>query len=33
LPFKSAMKFSKNELTTKLPKIRLFRFVVKGETS
>jgi len=33
LPSKSAMKFSKNNLTTKFPKIRLFLFVVKGETS
>ena len=32
LPSKSAMKFSKNKLTTKFPKIRLFLFVVKGET-
>ena len=33
LPSKSAMKFSKNKLTTKFPKIRLFLFVVKVETS
>ena len=32
LPSKSAMKFSKNKLTTKFPKIRLFLFVVKEET-
>jgi len=32
LPSKSAMEFSKNNLNTKFPKIRLFPFVVKEAT-